>query len=95
LYDALLALDPSPVIQLNRAVAIAMLRGASAGLEIVEDILRRGELKNYALAHAAVADLHRRLGNAPEARAAYERALALTRQAPERRFLQRRIGELG
>jgi RNA polymerase sigma-70 factor (ECF subfamily) len=94
LYDALLALDPSPVIQLNHAVAIAMLHGPGAGLEIVEGILRRGELKNYALAHAAAADLNRRLGNRREAREAYERALTLTRQEPERRFLQMRIEEL-
>ena len=94
LYDALLALDPSPVVQLNRAVAVAMLRGPEAGLQIVEEILQRGELKSYGLAYAAAADFNRRLGRTREARDAYAKALALTRQEPERRFLQRRIDEL-
>jgi len=94
LYDALYRLDPSPVIELNRAVAIAMHRGPDAGLAVVREILDRGDLKNYALAHAAAADFHRRLNQKEEARAAYEKALALTRQEPERRFLQRRIEAL-
>lgn len=94
LYDALYRLDPSPVIELNRAVAIAMHRGPEAGLAVVREILDRGDLKNYALAHAAAADFHRRLNQKEEARAAYEKALALTRQEPERRFLQRRIEAL-
>ncbi len=94
LYDALLALDPSPIIELNRAVAVAMLRGPEAGLTIVRQILDRGDLKNYALAHAAAADFARRLNRNKEAKAAYEKALSLTRQEPERRFLQRRIEEL-
>ena len=94
LYDALLALDPSPIIELNRAVAVAMLRGPEAGLTIVRQILDRGDLTNYALAHAAAADFYRRLNRHKEARVAYEKALTLTRQEPERRFLQRRIEEL-
>ena len=94
LYDALYRLDPSPIIELNRAVAIAMHRGPEAGLAVVREILDRGDLKNYALAHAAAADFHRRLNQKEEARAAYEKALALTRQEPERRFLQRRLEAL-
>jgi RNA polymerase sigma-70 factor, ECF subfamily len=94
LYDALFALDPSPVIELNRAVALSMLRGPEAGLASVREILDRGDLKSYALAHAAAADFYRRLNRKKESRAAYERALALTRQEPERRFLQKRITEL-
>jgi RNA polymerase sigma-70 factor (ECF subfamily) len=94
LYDVLFRIDPSPVIELNRAVAVAMHRGPEAGLAIVRQILDRGQLKNYALAYAAAADFHRRLDQKPEARAAYEKALALTRQEPERRFLQKRIEEL-
>ncbi len=94
LYDVLLRMDPTPVVALNRAVALAMRDGPAAGLGIIDDLLARGELKEYRLAHAARADLLRRLGRANEARAAYQRALALTRQEPERRFLERRIGEL-
>jgi RNA polymerase sigma-70 factor (ECF subfamily) len=94
LYDVLLRLDPSPVIELNRAVGIALRDGAAAGLAIVDKILARGELAAYHLAHAARADLCRRLGRTEEARAAYRRALELTRQAPERRFLERRLAEL-
>ena len=94
LYDVLLRLDPSPVIELNRAVAVAMRDGAAAGLGLVEAILARGDLRDYRLAHAAHADFCRRLGRAGEARAAYERALALTKQEPERRFLERRLAEL-
>ena len=95
LYDLLLAAEPSPVIELNRAVAVAMRDGPAAGLALVDAILARGELQDYRLAHAARADLCRRLGRAAEARAAYERALALTRQEPERRFLEHRLRELG
>ncbi|HZT77141.1 MAG TPA: RNA polymerase sigma factor [Vicinamibacterales bacterium] len=94
LYDVLMAMDRSPIVELNRGVAIAMRDGPAAGLSIVEGLLERGELKEYRLAHAARADLLRRLGRANDARAAYERALTLTKQEPERRFLQRRIGEL-
>ncbi len=94
LYDVLLAIDPSPIVELNRGVAVAMRDGPAAGLAIVDAILDRGELKEYRLAHAARADLLRRLGRAADARAAYERALKLTKQEPERRFLRRRIGAL-
>lgn len=94
LYDVLLWVEPSPVIELNRAVAVAMRDGPAAGLTLVEAILARGELAEYRLAHAARADLCRRLGRPDEARDSYERALALTRQAPERRFLERRLSEL-
>jgi RNA polymerase sigma-70 factor (ECF subfamily) len=91
LYDLLLRASPSPVVELNRAVAVAMRDGPAAGLALVDAILARGQLGTYALAHAARADLCRRLGRTAEARAAYERALALTRQEPERRFLERRL----
>jgi RNA polymerase sigma-70 factor (ECF subfamily) len=94
LYDLLLRADPSPVVELNRAVAVAMRDGPAAGLALVDTILARGDLQDYRLAHAAQADLCRRLGRTAQARAAYERALALTRQAPERRFLERRLAEL-
>jgi RNA polymerase sigma-70 factor (ECF subfamily) len=94
LYDVLERLDPSPVVALNRAVALAMRDGPAAALPLVEEILGRGELHDYHLAHAARADLCRRLGRNAEARAAYERALALARQEPERRFLKRRLAEL-
>ena len=94
LYDVLLRLDPSPVVELNRAVGVAMRDGAAAGLVAVDAILARGELADYHLAHAARADLCRRLGKTGEARVAYQRALALTRQMPERRFLERRLAEL-
>ena len=94
LYDLLLRMEPSPVVELNRAVAVAMRDGPEAGLALVDAILARGELSDYRLAHAARADLCRRLGRKAEAAAAYERALALTRQEPERRFLQRRLAEL-
>ncbi len=95
LYDLLLRLEASPVVELNRAVAVAMRDGPAAGLALVEALLERGELENYRLAHAAHADLCRRLGRNSEARAAYRRALELTRQAPERRFLERRLAALG
>jgi RNA polymerase sigma-70 factor (ECF subfamily) len=94
LYDALLQAEPSPVVELNRAVAVAMRDGPETGLALVDAILARGDLKEYRLAHAARADFCRRLGRSSEARAAYERALALTRQEPERRFLERRLAEL-
>ncbi len=95
LYGAVLRVNPSPVVELNRAVAIAMRDGPTAGLELIDEILARGELIDYALAHSARAELCRRLGRTEQARAAYERALALTHQEPERRFLERRLAELG
>jgi RNA polymerase sigma-70 factor, ECF subfamily len=94
LYDVLLRAEPSPVIELNRAVAVGMRDGPAAGLVLIETILERGDLHDYHLAHAARADLCRRLGRTAEARASYERAIALARQEPERRFLQRRLAEL-
>lgn len=94
LYDRLVQLAPSPVVALNRAAAVAMRDGPTAGLALVDAILERGELTQYHLAHAARADLCLRLGRTAEARASYERALALTQQAPERRFLERRLASL-
>lgn len=94
LYDLLARADPSPVVELNRAAAVAMRDGPSAGLALIDAILARGDLGHYHLAHAARADLCRRLGQTAEARASYERALGLTRQEPERRFLMRRLSEL-
>jgi RNA polymerase sigma-70 factor (ECF subfamily) len=94
LYDVLLRAEPSPIIALNRAVAVAMRDGPSAGLALIDAILARGELGDYHLAHAARADLLRRLGRRDDARAAYDRALALTKQEPQRRFLERRLREL-
>jgi len=94
LYEVLLRIEPSPVVELNRAVAVAMRDGPGAGLELIDAILGRGDLQDYHLAHAAQADLCRRLGRNEQARAAYERAIALARQEPERRFLQRRLAEL-
>ena len=94
LYTLLLQAEPSPVIELNRAVAIAMRDGPSAGLELVDAILKRRDLETYHLAHAARADLCRRLGRTKEARASYQRALSLTQQEPERRFLEKRLSEL-
>ncbi len=93
-YDLLLRLHPSPVVALNRAVAVAMRDGPEAGLAIVDALLGRGELSDYRFAHAARADLCRRLGRTTEARASYERALALAQQEPERRFLERRLMEI-
>jgi len=93
-YDLLLAVEPSPVVELNRAVAVAMRDGANAGLVLVDAILARGELADYQPAHAARADLCRRLGRHADAREAYRKALALTRQGPARRFLERRLAEL-
>jgi RNA polymerase sigma-70 factor, ECF subfamily len=95
LYDVLLRAEPSPVVELNRAVAVAMRDGPAAGLALVDALLDQGDLAQYRLAHATRADLCRRLGKAKEARAAYERALALTEQAAERRFIERRIADLG
>ncbi|MGH7265841.1 MAG: RNA polymerase sigma factor [Candidatus Rokuibacteriota bacterium] len=94
LYDVLARVESSPVIELNRAAAVAMRDGPLAGLTLVDAILARGDLEDYHLAHSARADLCRRLGRTAEARLAYERALALTRQEPERRFLERRLREL-
>jgi RNA polymerase sigma-70 factor, ECF subfamily len=94
LYDQLVRIQPSPVVQLNRAVAIAMCEGPEAGLTHIDAVLEHGELANYYLAHSARADMYRRLGRTAEARASYEKALALTQQEPERRFLARRLEEL-
>jgi RNA polymerase sigma-70 factor (ECF subfamily) len=94
LYDVLLRLEPSPVVALNRAVAVAMRDGPAAGLALVEDLLASGELDRYHPAHAARADLCRRLGRTAEARAAYERVLELVRLEPERRLVARRLAEL-
>ncbi len=94
LYDALRTINPSPVVELNRAVAVAMRDGPEAGLEVIDQILGRGDLTTYHLAHAARADLLRRLGKHAEARTAYEQALALAQQEPERRFLLKRLAQL-
>src|SRR5580658_2335082 len=94
LYDQLVRIQPSPVVQLNRAVAIAMRDGPEAGLTHIDAVLEQGELANYYLAHSARADMCRRLGRTVEARSAYEKALALTQQEPERQFLQERIRQL-
>ena len=94
LYDVLAGLDPSPVIALNRAVAIAMRDGPALALPLVNEILEKGGMQDYHLAHAARADLCRRLGRNAEARASYTRALALARQEPERRFLEQRLAGL-
>jgi RNA polymerase sigma-70 factor, ECF subfamily len=95
LYDVLLRAEPSPIVELNRAVAVAMRDGPAAGLALVDRILAGGVLEDYHLLHAARADLCRRLGRNAEARASYVRALTLTKQEPERRFLERRLAELG
>jgi RNA polymerase sigma-70 factor, ECF subfamily len=94
LYDRLLQIHPSPVVELNRAVAIAMYEGPERGLYLIDDLLARGHFSHYHLAQSAHADLCRRLGRIPEARASYEKALALAQQEPERRFLARRLQEL-
>jgi RNA polymerase sigma-70 factor (ECF subfamily) len=94
LYDVLLEINPSPVVELNRAVAVAMRDGPGAGLLLVDDILTRAELSDYYLAHSVKADFCRRLGRNAEAREAYERALELVKQEPERRFLEKRLREL-
>jgi RNA polymerase sigma-70 factor (ECF subfamily) len=94
LYDLLLQIEPSPIVELNRAVAVAMRDGPGAGLELIDAILARGVLGDYHLAHAARADLCRRLGRTDDARSAYGRAIDLARQDPERRFLEGRLREL-
>jgi RNA polymerase sigma-70 factor (ECF subfamily) len=94
LYDVLLRIEPSPVVQLNRAVAVAMRDGPLAGLALIDAILATGDLADYHLLHSARAELCRRLGRIAEARAAYERALDLTQQEPERQFLERRLSDL-
>ena len=95
LYDVLARVDPSPVVALNRAAAVAMRDGPAAGLVLIDEILARGDLADYHLAHSARAELCRRLGRTAEARVSYERALELTRLEPERRFLERRLAALG
>ena len=94
LYDVLLRADPSPIVELNRAVAVAMRDGPEAGLRLIEGLMARDPLSDYHLAHSARADLLRRLGRKEEAAAAYRRALDLARQEPERRFLEKRLSEL-
>lgn len=94
LFDGLLALNLSPVVELNRAVAVAMRDGPEAGLSLIDAVFARGDLANYHLAHAARADLLRRLGRRDEARAAYGRSLELAQQEPERRFLMKRLSEV-
>lgn len=94
LYDLLLRIEPTPIVELNRAVAVAMGDGPAAGLALIDGLLARGELAGYRLAHAARADLCRRLGRIPQAQEAYARALALTQSGPERRFLERRLTEM-
>ena len=94
LYDQLARIQPSPVVQLNRAVAIAMRDGPEAGLTHIDAVLKHGELANYYLAHSARAELYRRLGRTAEAKSSYEKAFALTQQEPERQFLQERIRQL-
>jgi len=94
LYDRLLRIHPSPVVQLNRAVAIAMRDGPEAGLTHIDAVLEYGELADYYLAHLARADMYRRLGRTTETRSSYARALALTQQEPERQFLQERLRQL-
>ena len=94
LYDLLVRAEPSPIIELNRAVAVAMRDGPAKGLELVDVLLERGELAQYHLAHATRADFCRRLGKNADARASYQRALALAKQEPERRFLEKRLREL-
>jgi RNA polymerase sigma-70 factor (ECF subfamily) len=95
LYGVLLRIEPSPVVELNRAVAVAMRDGPLGGLELIDAIFARGDLDDYHLAHAARAEFCRRLGRTAEAKASYERALALARQEPEIRFLEKRIRDLG
>jgi RNA polymerase sigma-70 factor (ECF subfamily) len=95
LYDLLVQLEPSPVVALNRAVAVAMRDGPLAGLQLIDQILARGDLADYHLAHSARADLCRRLGRTADARESYQKALAIVKQEPERRFLEKRLRELG
>jgi RNA polymerase sigma-70 factor, ECF subfamily len=94
LYDVLLRAEPSPVVELNRAVAVAMRDKPEAGLALIDAIFLRGDLADYHLAHSARGELCRRLGRIEEARASLKRALSLVRQEPERRFLERRLREL-
>ena len=94
LYNRLAEIQPSPVVELNRAVAIAMCEGPEAGLRIIEGLLERGEMATYHLAHSARADLCRRLGRTMEARSSYQKALTLAQQEPERRFLEERLRHL-
>jgi RNA polymerase sigma-70 factor, ECF subfamily len=94
LYGRLLRIQPSPVIELNRAVAVTMCEGPEKGLRLIDELLERGELANYHLAHSARADLCRRLGRTAEARASYEKALSLARHESERRFLSGRLRDL-
>jgi RNA polymerase sigma-70 factor (ECF subfamily) len=94
LYDVLLRADPSPIVELNRAAAVAMRDGPEAGLILIDSILARGDLADYALAHSARAELCRRLGRTAEAARSYEQALARTSQEPQRRFLKRRLEQL-
>src|SRR5262249_55779807 len=94
LYDVLMRVDPTPVVELNRAAAIAMRDGPAAGLALVDALLARGDLAEYHLAHSARADLCRRLGLLDEARASYARALAMTAQGAERRYLEKRFKEV-
>jgi RNA polymerase sigma-70 factor, ECF subfamily len=95
LYRVLMQIEPNPVVELNHAVAIAMCDGAAEGLTLIDSLVKRADLERYHLAHAAKADLHRRLGQFEQARVAYARALTLTQQVAEQRFLQRRLEELG
>ena len=94
LYDVLLRAAPSPVVELNRAVAVAKRDGVPAGLSLIESILARGDLAEYSLAHSARGELLRQLGQAAAARRAFECALSLTKQEPERRFLTRKVESL-
>jgi RNA polymerase sigma-70 factor, ECF subfamily len=94
LYNRLIQIQPSPVVELNRAVAIAMRDGPEVGLTHIDAALAHGELANYHLAHSARADMYRRLGRTAEARSSYEKALALTQQEPERKFLEERLRQL-
>ena len=94
LYDMLLERAPTPVVELNRAIAVAMRDGPEAGLALIDALLDRGELADYLPAHAARADLNRRLGRSTEAMRSYRRALELARQEPERRFLEKRLAEI-
>ena len=93
-YDLLAKVDPSPVVELNRAVAVAMRDGDAVGLRLIDELLAAGELQNYSFAHAGRGELCRRLGRSDEARKSYARALELMEQGPERRFIQRRLREL-
>jgi RNA polymerase sigma-70 factor (ECF subfamily) len=94
LYDVLLRIEPSPIVELNRAVAVAMHDGPAAGIQLVDEIFQRGDLLDYHLAYAAKADLHRRLGEADKAEKSYRKALELAKQEPERRFLEQKLREL-